>query len=119
MGARQLKQTAECAGAGRTGSDESSQFCPSLHQRDEDHSREVCGAPSRRGSSPATGRKSKQPGNDCWGMRLWECQFDAQCFPAGIENSTGTLSSPLSKYAPRATAPKGKGQHTEARATIG
>src|SRR3984893_18867808 len=106
MGARQLKQTAECAGARGTGGDESSQLCPSLYQRDEDHACEVCGTPARRSRSPATGRKSKQPGNDCWRVRLWECQFDAQCFPAGTENCTWTLSSPLSKSASRATATK-------------
>jgi len=58
---------------------------------------EVCGAPARRSSSPATGRKSKQPGNNCRGMWLWERQFDAQRFPAGTENCTWAISSSLSK----------------------
>jgi hypothetical protein len=43
-------------------------------------------------------------------MRLWERQFDAHCFPAGTENRTGPVSSPLPKYAPGAAATKGKGQ---------
>src|SRR6266478_5490232 len=95
MGARQLKQTAECAGAGRKGSDESSQFRPSLYQRDEDHAREVCGTSARRSSSPATGRKSEQHGNHCQRVRLWKRQFDAQRFSADTENRTGPVSSPF------------------------
>src|SRR5438477_12697006 len=110
MGARALKQTADRADARRTGSDESSQLCPSLHQRDEDHACEVRGTPARRSSSPATGRKSEQPGNDCWRVWFCECQFDAQCFPTGTENCTWTLSSPLPKSASRATATKDYGQ---------
>jgi hypothetical protein len=113
MGTRQLKQAAQRADPGGTSSDESSQFCPSLHQRDEDHAREVCGTPARRSSSPATGRKSEQHGNDRCRVRLWKCQFDAQCFSAGTKNCTGTVSSPLPKYARRETAIKGQSQRQE------
>src|SRR6266404_1674361 len=95
MGARQLEQTAQCAGAGATGSDESSQFRPSLHQGNEDHAREVCGTLARRSRAPATRRKSQQHGNDCQRVRLWKREFDAQCFSAHTENCTGPVSSPF------------------------
>src|SRR6266446_3167888 len=106
MGARQFKQTADCAHAGGTSSDESSQFCPSVRSRDEDHASKVCGTPASGSSAQATGRKSKQPGSDCWRVRLWECQFDAQRFSANTKNCTGTVSSPFPEYASRET-PKG------------
>src|SRR5438876_7630638 len=95
MGARQLEQTAHGTDVGAAGSDESSQFRPSLHQRDENHAREVCRTSARRSSSPATGRKSEQHGNDCHRVRLWKRQFDAQRFSANTKNSARTLSSPL------------------------
>src|SRR5207248_625312 len=55
------------------------------------------------GSRPATGRKSKQHGNDCWRVRIRKRQFNAYCISAGIENCTGTISTPLPQYASRET----------------
>src|SRR5262249_2021170 len=82
--------------AGRARRNESAQFRPRLHQRNENHSRKIRRASARGSSSPSAGRKSQQHGNGRKRMRLRERQRDAQRLSEDPENRTWPVPSPLS-----------------------